>query len=229
MTLLKVTPSVGWHYARLARLHGVEADPLQLDAAFRSAWRHCRANHPAHPQLAYGHTQEEALQFWSQVIRQTFTLAGIEPPATDSYYQQVFDAFASAECWQLYPDVAEALDLLRERGVPWGILSNWDGRLRRTVAELELLAGRSTLMISSEVGAEKPDRRIFAAAETAASGFSRFGLIGDEPVADGEGARAAGWAHCLVWRGSDPPPPGLRSAPTLVQAVHALLFSPQGA
>lgn len=225
-TLLKVDPSAGWHYAELARRHGVIADAAALDAAFVSAWRHCRKHTPAHPGVVYGITRDQALAFWSAVIRETFRQAGFQPPAAPSYYMEVFDHFAGAQCWQLFADVEEAFAILEAAGVPFGILSNWDGRLRQTVGELGLGSRVHSLIISSEVEAEKPDRRIFAAAERAASGFSRFGLIGDEPTADGEGALASGWSQCLVWRNSGDPPAGFRSAPTLPAAVRELLFGP---
>lgn len=223
MTLLRVRPSVGWHYAEIAREFGVEAEPMALTAGFIAAWRHCQRHCAVHPDVAYGLTQEESLGFWSEVVRETFRQSGQTPPGDPAYYRRVFEAFASARCWELYPDVEPALEYLAGAGLRFGVLSNWDRRLRQTLTELEMLPRLAALVISSEVGAEKPSDRIFAAARTAAHGASRFGLVGDEPEADGFGALRAGWRQCLVWRSEKPAPEGLRSAPSLTEAVRRLV------
>jgi REG-2-like HAD superfamily hydrolase len=218
-TLLRVAGSVGAQYAAVARAFGSDADGGALDGAFVAAWRHCRRHRAAHPAIAYGLNEAEARWFWAGVVEETFRLAGAVLPDDPRFQPVLFDHFARPEVWELYPDVAEALAMLEASGIGWGILSNWDGRLRSVIGELRPAA----LVISSEAGAEKPDPLIFRAAEQAARGATRLALVGDEPEADGHGALRAGWGQCLVWRSGADPPPGLDSAPDLTGAVARLL------
>jgi putative hydrolase of the HAD superfamily len=223
-TLLEPWPGVGHWYAEHARAYGVNAEAGALDKAFVAAWKSARA--ASTRALPYGGTDEEALEFWAGVVRETFRIAGHDCPTQQSYYEEVFDAFARGDRWRLYDDVEPALELLAHRGVRVGILSNWDRRLHQVVKELGLRERVGCVLVSAEVGAEKPDERTFDAGR-AAMGLGAddvMGYIGDEPEADGFGALRAGWRQCLVWRRSDKSPPAeLAARSTLTECVRALL------
>lgn len=226
-TLFRPSPSVGHHYAAVARRFGVESDPAKLEAAFVPAWRHARRTAAVTRELPYGRNRVEALGFWTTVVEAVFREAGFPAPARDSgYYEAIYDHFEDAACWTLYPDVAPALARLESAGVPCGILSNFDPRLHKLVAGLGLGTRMRHVVCSSEAGAEKPDPRIFhharrllTPAEAAA-----IAMIGDEPEADGAGPLAAGWRQCLVARsGAKEYPPGVVARAGLVEAVEWLL------
>lgn len=224
-TLLHPWPSVGHHYAQIAEQYGVKVESITLEAAFRPAWRAALAAQSGASELPYGTNLEEARVFWSRVIRECFRAAEVSPPEHPSYYREVFDRFAEADCWRLYPDVEPALELLKERGVPWGVLSNWDPRLRRILGGMGLLDRAEAVVLSCEARAEKPSPAIFRAAERACGRTSaEIALIGDEAKADGEGAHLAGWRHCLVLRspkGNEPS--NLVWEATLTDCVCAIL------
>lgn len=250
-TLLEPWPGVGFHYAGCARDWGAAAsevpDDASLDRGFRIAWKAVRAREAPGNPVPYGRAYREARSFWDDVVRETFRAAGGAAPEREEFFADIFERFAHAPCWRLYPDVAPALAMLRSAAIPWGILSNWDSRLHTVVAEFPGLAEAAAVVISAEAGAEKPAARIFeagaaaartrcaagraGAAGTDAPGPSDFALIGDEPEADGHGAIAAGWQQCLVLRdagtrsGPRTAPPGLRHAATLDAAVAHLLHT----
>lgn len=226
-TLLRPYPSIGYHYAVLAERYGHAVEGERLEGVFRVAWRSARRRYQGDGRLPYGRTESEAMAFWTEVVREGFLAAGYNPPAQPEYYREVFHHFARGECWKVYEDVAEAFALLDGSGLRYGILSNWDARLRSILKDLAPLRGMEPVVLSCDVGAEKPDTAIFEAAAQAAGCLpERLALIGDEVEADGMGARAAGWHQCLVWRRNDPLPtttPELRATQTLVAAVRQLL------
>src|SRR5207248_1962029 len=74
-----------------------------------------------------------------------------------------------------------------------GIISNFDRRLRRVLEQLALAPLFRHVVISSEVGADKPDPWIFERALALAGAQPHEALhVGDEPGADWEGAGRAG-------------------------------------
>ena len=107
------------------------------------------------------------------------------------------------ECLAVFSDVRETLDALRAAGYPLVIISNWPHGLGHFCAELGLLEHFDAVFCSAEVGAAKPDPRIFAAA-VAHLGVApeRILHVGDTVVDDYEGGRAAGLRTVLRERGS---------------------------
>jgi putative hydrolase of the HAD superfamily len=106
-----------------------------------------------------------------------------------------------------YPDVLPALEELRDRGVARVIASNWDCSLPdwlRPAGILELVDG---VVTSAEVGAAKPNPRVFERALAIAGVEAAEALhAGDKVDNDVEGAAAAGVRGVLVQREGSPPP-----------------------
>ncbi|ERN40281.1 haloacid dehalogenase, superfamily IA [Rubidibacter lacunae KORDI 51-2] len=192
-TLFGVRGSVGQIYSDLARKLGVEADPDALDADFVRAFR-------AAPPCAFPGVLPEALPrheylWWRDVARATFTANGTiaQFDDFDARFVSLFDYFATPAAWFLYPDVLPALERWRDRGVALGIVSNFDARLHAVLEALELKPLFSSITSSSEVGAAKPDPRIFAAALASQQVTpDRAWHVGDSYREDYLGARAAG-------------------------------------
>jgi putative hydrolase of the HAD superfamily len=106
-----------------------------------------------------------------------------------------------------YADVLPALGELRERGIALVVASNWDCSLPawlRPTGLLELVDG---VVTSAEVGAAKPDPRVFERALAVAGVAAGAALhVGDKVDNDLEGAAAAGVRGILVQREGEPPP-----------------------
>jgi putative hydrolase of the HAD superfamily len=86
------------------------------------------------------------------------------------------------------------LKLLRRRGVRTAIVTNGRSDLQRAVIEaLGFDALVDAVVISEEVGFRKPQPQIFhVALEALACHADEAIMVGDDPIADLEGARAAG-------------------------------------
>jgi HAD superfamily hydrolase (TIGR01509 family) len=102
---------------------------------------------------------------------------------------------------RLFDAVLPALGSLHDLGLPLAILSNWGTHLRDVLRRFDLLEPFQFLIVSSEVGLAKPDRRIFdLAAERAGYPRQRLLYVGDHVGDDIEGAWSAGLDAVLIDR-----------------------------
>jgi putative hydrolase of the HAD superfamily len=121
-----------------------------------------------------------------------------------------------------YPDVLPALGELRERGLTVVIASNWDCSLPEWLGPTGILELVDSVVTSAEVGAPKPDPRVFERALAVAGVDAGKALhVGDKVDNDLEGAHAAGIRAVLIQREGEPPPgveaiSSLRELPALV-------------
>lgn len=192
-TLVRPHPSVGAVYRRIARQHGREYPAATLDAEFR------RAFSAVSNERIRGGGEAREVEFWRRVVQATIAAGGPAPDDFEAYFAELWEAFAHAECWRLLPHAAETLAELHARGYRLGVISNWDRRLHRVLAEIGLSQWLSHVIISSEAGAEKPQTGIFRAAETAFGAAPAQCLhVGDSVEHDLNGARSAGWAALIV-------------------------------
>ena len=95
----------------------------------------------------------------------------------------------------------EALADLRRRGYRLGVITNWDSSARGILAAHGFDGCFEQVVVSCEVGCEKPDRRIFDLAAGAAGVRPAECLyVGDNYYVDAVGARGAGMESVIVNR-----------------------------
>jgi len=174
----------------VAKRHGFDApSPAVLNRRFKAAWK-------AFPE--FGHT----LADWSALVDATF-LGLVHPPPSQSFFPQLYDRFSQPDAWHLFDDVAPTLASLKARGLRLGIVSNWDDRLRPLLRLLRLDHYFESIVVSCEVGARKPDPRIFEAACAAlGSAPSQTLHVGDSREMDYHGAQSAGLQARWLRRGA---------------------------
>ncbi|RJO68316.1 HAD family hydrolase [Nocardia panacis] len=101
-------------------------------------------------------------------------------------------------CWRPYPDLAATLESLAAREIPVAIVSNIAFDIRPVFARHGWADLIHTFVLSFELGAVKPDPRIFRAALDKLGVEAAAALmVGDSAEADG-GATALGCAFALV-------------------------------
>ena len=112
---------------------------------------------------------------------------------SDRLFDAIYERFSEPRSWLIYDDVIPTLQKLEELGVKLAVVSNWDERLEPLLEQLGLATYFDVIVVSSLVGAHKPDERIFrrAAAELALSP-EKILHVGDSWREDVEGARGAG-------------------------------------
>ena len=122
------------------------------------------------------------------------------------------------------PRAAPALGFLRAAGVAAAVISNSNGSVRAILERLGLAAHLDFVIDSSEVGVEKPDRRIFGLAlERAGVTPAEAAYVGDLYSVDVLGARAVGMAAVLLDPGGCWGPRDCATAPDVLSAVRLLL------
>ena len=110
----------------------------------------------------------------------------------------LYERVLSQERWLPYADTEPTLRALRERGVKIGIVSNVPRELASIFAAHGLDGFIDAFTHSYEVGAEKPDPRIFlAACERLGADPDEVLMVGDHAVADGGSVTAGLRFHHL--------------------------------
>jgi putative hydrolase of the HAD superfamily len=163
-TLFGVRDSVGQVYSEMASKHGVNCAPELLNKYFYAAFKN--SSPCIFTDRSTGDIPAAEYQWWREINRQTFTAAGIWDQFADfeAFFQELYDYFTTSAAWTIYPDTIAALTNWQQAGVPLAILSNFDSRLYPVLKALDLHQYFSTVTISTEVGAAKPQAAIFTTA-----------------------------------------------------------------
>ena len=200
-TLIGLRQSVGSSYAAIAAAHGVAVEAAAVNAAFPQLFR--QAGPLAFPGLAGQALLEAEQQWWSDLIAATLRACGHETALPPGLGEALFRHFAGPEPWLVYDDVAEHLRRWRARGIRLAVVSNFDQRLIGLLEALNLAELFDAVVVSSVVGAAKPDPLPFQRAlEALQLPAAAVWHIGDSPE-DEAGAQAAG-VRCLLIRRPKP-------------------------
>jgi putative hydrolase of the HAD superfamily len=188
-TLFFLTKTVGDHYAYVGREVGLDLDAQELDRAFHTAWQ-------AMPRrfAIEGSRENDDKGWWRQLVGRVFEQ--IAPSLSefdrDNFFEVAYEHFAEPSVWELYPEVPAILEQLRSH-FQLAVISNFDGRLRLILQHLGIAKYFAQVLISSELGADKPDPVIFRRAITIMHLKANEVLqVGDDPERDWKAAKAAG-------------------------------------
>jgi putative hydrolase of the HAD superfamily len=193
-TLIRLVQPAGYTYARVAAGFGCNCDPERMQAAFAAAWRML----PSPPETP-GPDPDDGRGWWRALVEKTLDIAGYRVDRFGEYFAQLYATFSQPGIWELYQDAETILSRLNLSGIRLGVISNFDGRLRTILRQLDVADRFEHLVISSEVGAEKPSARIFhEAARRFAVGPNEILHVGDDSEVDVDGARSAGLQAILV-------------------------------
>jgi REG-2-like HAD superfamily hydrolase len=181
-TLLFPREPIAVTYTAFARRHGSTVDETFVEREFPKAMVELRP-------LRVGDPHWRA--YFAAVIERCTKCTAPE------LVNELYDHYAKGDAWLLADGVRECITALREAGLKIAVLSNWDVRLRMILDDLGVTPLVDALLVSAEIGVDKPDRRAFTAVCTG------FGVkanellhLGDDAEVDVEGARAAG---CHGW------------------------------
>jgi putative hydrolase of the HAD superfamily len=116
---------------------------------------------------------------------------------SDDAFDDLYAHYRGAAAWRVADGASACLATLREAGLRIGLVSNWDDRLRHSLAELDLLRHFDAVIVSAEGPDEKPAASFFARALAALHVTpARWLHVGDDHHDDIAGARAIG-GHAL--------------------------------
>jgi putative hydrolase of the HAD superfamily len=138
--------------------------------------------------------------------------------------EAIVEALLGALRFRAYDDAAPAIAAARERGVRVVVASNWDIGLGEVLARIGLAPLLDGVVTSASVGARKPAAALFEAALRIAGVPPGEALhVGDSPVEDVAGARAAGLSAVLIARDGRAGVPGDVSTVASLSELSALI------
>ena len=200
-TLFHVKGSVGEVYLRYSEKYGVVPSPeltIKVNQAFKEAFRQA-------PPAIFAVDEPEKLKqcerlWWFDIVHGVFYRVGMFE-GFDEYFDEVFEAFGTADLWQVFPEVPGVLELLKTQGYELGVISNFDTRFYGILRGLRLDQYFDSITISSLAGAAKPSPKIFQyALDQHALEPDEAVHIGDSRSEDFDGARHAKLHGILIER-----------------------------
>ncbi len=161
-------------------------------------------------------------EFWHDYNSAVMNVLGIEQQR-DAVDRRVSATLGDPHLQRLFPEVRDVLASLRARGHRLGVISNSSERLLAAVRYLELDSLLDPVVLTQEVGAQKPDRRVFEfAVRRAGVGATAATHVGDSYEADYLGARGAGLRAIWLNRSGKPAPADCESVQDLRELLPLL-------
>ncbi|EFA00363.1 rhythmically expressed gene 2 protein [Tribolium castaneum] len=198
-TLLKFRSAPGKQYGEVGAMYGVLVDSNSLSANFKSHWHKMNAEHPNFGKNGLGWQS-----WWKQIVVGTFkdSKLDLDDRKLDSIASHLIELYETSMCWQPSYGALGLLSYLRHRGVPMGVISNFDPRLDSTLVNTKLRHYFKFVTASYEVGVAKPSQGIFEKAMEM-SGISDIKPeeclhVGNTVLLDYVGARKSGWSAALI-------------------------------
>ena len=191
-------------YSEVMVRHGLDAAPADIRRVIPRVWQElsCRTD-PRVDRFTRHRGGERG--WWHRFLERVCQHLEIAPP-TRFASAELFDRFAKAESWEVYPDVVPVLEALAAKPTRLGVVSNWDHRLPRLLERLGLDRFFDAVVYSSACGVEKPHPLIFEhCLHELGVAPERAAHVGDHALEDVEGAEGAGMRALRIDRreGSD--------------------------
>lgn len=191
MTLLHTDPPIAQIYQQEACAAGWSVTLAEMQGAIELQWHRFALPYFLHSKSRVT-SQAEEDELWRELNRRV-AAALDQRRASSDWIDRVEARLGEPSSWRLYADARPALERLEELGVRLGIISNWDGRLRRILREHDLIRHFEHIQISVETGYRKPHPVIFLRALRAMRvRASEAWHVGDNEFDDVHGASALG-------------------------------------
>lgn len=187
--------------------------PLTVEKAAEPVWKGMREHIS---QNIHYPTREELERFKRENQRRTARALEIDAPP-----ELLAEVSERRISFRPYPESERVLEELREMGLGVYVVSNWDVQLEEVLKDLGWMNYFDGVVASAVVGVEKPEPGIFEEA-LKASGTRRERVVhvGNDPVADVEGAVSCGIDAVFVNRSGE-------EAPRAVAAMQDLSSLPE--
>ena len=213
-TLVSFRGTLEEHYLGSAEKYGVDLPTdVPIAQAFRQAYEEVSDRYPC-----FGGKVLPAKEWWRKCVGRSFELCGAEmsPQQSDQVFQRIYSTFGSQQAYEKFIDAAPFLNWAKRRKIVCGILSNADERYGDSILPMLGLTHDDLQFqcYSKDVGAEKPDSRIYRKAMESAKPFldtendplepSHVLHIGNSYDKDFVGARRMGMHAVLLERYDDP-------------------------
>ena len=195
--------------------HGLQSDPWEHQVLYDVFEPHAIEYEP-------DQSDEAKERYYQRLAHRLFRRLNVQAPdgGVAEHGAALWNLLGPASL-AVFPDVFGVLRTLKGARYPMAVVSNWQCGLGHFCTELGLGDAFDHVLASAEVESVKPDPEIFRdACRRLGAPPHRVLHVGDSPIDDVDGARAAGLRVVLVDR--DQPAPKDRGAPT----IHSLTDLP---
>ena len=196
-------------YRRACAAHGIEVDPAKFDAATAAS---SFILDEVEEQI---YTHDVFIHYTASIIEHMGGRGATVVDAARAIYEQ----WSVNHHFEMYDDVAPALEALQKRGLIVGVISNSHRSLDAFREHFSLGSIITVSVSGAEHGYMKPHRSIFdAALDRAKVKASETMMVGDSFKHDIEGALNAGWRAVLLRRSGERP----EAAPAGLPIIRSL-------
>lgn len=201
-TLLKFKRPPGIEYAATATALGFpNVDPDKIAAQFSRNFRQMNNDYPN-----FGRNKISWETWWEKLIFNIFKSAGTSFGEKDIHRlaNELIDKYETNECWELQDGAVELIEKIKDNDKIVAVVSNFDPRLKFLVKNMKL-PEFDFVVGSYEIGAAKPDPRIFDVAIKLGNfrALPEEALhIGNTPALDYLAAKEADWSSALITNGT---------------------------
>jgi putative hydrolase of the HAD superfamily len=187
-TLFDPLPSIGAIYAEVLQENGIFLSEPELEMRFMSEFHKSRAQTLS---LINEVTERER---WKRVVEGI-----LREEYTEAVFNSLWNSLGEGYRWKTKPKLKTTLHHLKELGFKLIVVSNWDQRLHRILANLNITKYFDQIFISTELGVEKPSEDIYRkVASELDSDSTSFLHLGNSPSNDLKPALRAGWNALLL-------------------------------
>jgi REG-2-like HAD superfamily hydrolase len=198
--LLEPSERVADVYARTALEVGcASVTPETASRDFKEAFAAFRGADAADASRYYG----DGKSFWRRVIAHVLTRGGadtIDDDTIDLAVDKLYAHYERPSAWHVAHGAVDAARRLRRSGVRVVVASNWDLRLPNLLHTLGLRDEFDAIVVSADIGREKPSQEFFQAVARAADvPAESIAHVGDGVLEDVLGAQSAGFGVAVHW------------------------------
>lgn len=140
-------------FQMLAKKFGAELEQSEISMAYSFADHYFMKNYPG----VLGKKPEEFYEIYLSII---FSYLHLDLSVKE-FYDELFRTYPPRKEWVPYPETIDTLSQIKKRGLKLGVISNWDLSARGLLRKIGIHDWFDDIVISSEVGVEKPAPEIF--------------------------------------------------------------------
>lgn len=170
--------------------------------AYETLQRYVKGNFPWNEPDTVREPEMPADEWWRRLepvfVRAYADGAGLREPVAAELATRVRAEYVRLDRWSLFDDALPALNRLRKLGWRHVLLSNHVPELVAILRHLQVSEYFDSIYNSAITGVEKPNPQAFQRITRSLQHGTAVWMIGDNPVADVEGAEAVGIPAILV-------------------------------
>jgi len=194
-TLIYPEPDAATVYYELSRKHGdTRSRSTIADALQKALSQHLGEKSGGPTDLAH------EVARWKTVVESVFD----QLPNRNKLFDELWNYFADAAHWRIFPDVLDAFKSLHRAEIEIGVATNFDQRIHALCNGLSPLNKLPFVFSSVDLGWRKPALEFFQEVSLRSGfGANELWLVGDDLELDVIPALQSGW-HTVLMRRNQP-------------------------